>query len=167
MYGLNNPVIKADRSGYAANDWFLTEEDAAKDFAKIYNPISIASDREYGTYIYSFDGIMKVKNGIRIGTFYSYAVPVVGTSTSIEVSKLPYVYETKVAIAHTHGKYKGDYSAEKISPEDISATRAIGLPIIYLATPGGYLRMCNVNNGYSKTIAFITYPNNSYVIGSK
>ena len=104
---------------------------------------------------------MKVKNGIRIGTFYSYAIPVVGTSTSIEVSRLPYVYETKVAIAHTHGKYKANLDVEIFSNEDFNKTRNIGLSKIYLATPGGYLKVLNVNTVESKRIAYVPYDPNS------
>lgn len=160
VYCINNPIRYVDKSGNEAGDFFITEEQAAIDFAKIYNPKSIKENAEYGAYIYSFIGIAEIDGKAKITTFYSYGTPVKGEEKSISVasfSEVPYKDAKKIAIIHTHGRYSKECGDENFPGIDVDSTRIANLDRIYLATPGGYLKVINVKSLSVKKIANIPF----------
>ncbi len=77
-----------------------------------------------------------------ITTYYSYKKPVKGDAKGLNSNNFTPVNsekETIVAIAHTHGRHSDQYDDEKFSSGDIDTTIDKGLTRMYLATPGGYL----------------------------
>ena len=164
VYCEGNPIKSVDLWGLEPGDFFLTEEDAAKDFANIYNPVSIKNDVEYATFIYSFTGMTEINGKAVVGTYYTYGVPAKGTSDSANValsSNINYNSATRVAIAHTHGRYKQEYKNETFSGNDIGALKKTGVNRIYLATPGGYLKCFDANTSEAKRIAQVPFDKNS------
>ncbi|MBQ3055518.1 MAG: DUF4329 domain-containing protein [Oscillospiraceae bacterium] len=148
VYCNNNPINYVDPWGLAPGDWFTTEEDAAKDFAKIYNPISIKENAEYGAYIYCFYAFTEEKGKVIVKLRYSYAEPVKGQEKSINTANFTPVDTEKhkiVAIIHTHGASDPNLSTENFSGDDIMATKQLGLNRVYLATPNGYLKVYDLN----------------------
>jgi len=117
---------------------FRSLGDAAKDFAKTINGISIENDWEFATYFYS-EAIEEIKGGwiftwTKTGTTYSYTEPHTDKS-NIRVSlhtdltgkllpPIPKMAELE-AIGHTHGAWKesavdemGKDRNDRFSPDD-------------------------------------------------
>jgi len=101
QYVNNNPIMFTDPTGMSAEfidgpgDEFKTLEEAAIDFGKEYNGLSITSALEIGTNFYE----AKNPDG---ETFYSYTIPVLGGGGMI---RIPYNLEegqNLVATGHTH-----------------------------------------------------------------
>lgn len=107
-YCMNNPLKFVDVKGEEPGDFFYTKDNAAKDFGKFYNPISIIQEREYGSSIYE----IKNSNG-DIG--YTYSVANSGKDGEVKVSPAPLGTKT-IATIHTHGCYSyGDYFDNEFS----------------------------------------------------
>lgn len=107
-YCRNNPIKFVDKKGEEPGDFFITKDDAAKDFGKFYNPISIIQGREYGSSIY------EVRNNDG-DSRYTYSVANVGISGEVVVSSAPFG-EKAVATIHTHGCYSnGNYFDNEFS----------------------------------------------------
>ena len=144
MYSFNNPIGFMDGNGYLPGDAFTSEAQAAHDFAKNYNPVSMAYDLEVSTSIYKYINT-KGKDA------YTYAVPnMVGVrsanSTYSEISSDDY---EKVATAHTHGPMRSrakKLNPEKFSDKDINTCKDFKLPG-YLVTYTGLVNMYNPFTG--------------------
>ena len=104
----NSPEKFVDIKGEEPGDFFNTKDDAAKDFGRFYNPISIIQGREYGSSIY----VVRNSNG-DLG--YTYSVANVGVNGEVVVSSAPFG-EKAVATIHTHGCFSnGNYFDNEFS----------------------------------------------------
>ena len=174
-YCLNNPIDRYDFLGKVSGDWFETPEEAAKDFGNCYNGQSIASNEEYGTYIYEIDVtvtyyiqflgyryVYSVENEKR----YTYTAPVHGEKDTIELLFKEYINGHKVvAVAHTHAASALGLGDEIFSEKD--CLYAINNDTTsFLITPGGFLKRFNPHQGYNgRTICsdIVHDPNSPYV----
>ena len=117
-YCLNNPIKLVDPDGKAPGpgDFFLKLDDAAKDFGKYTNPMSIKNNREYATSFYKMTND-KGQEG------YSYTQPSQGgpagatslkfisrdkKSGKVTASKTK-TAEKAVSTGHSHGAYDEKY----------------------------------------------------------
>jgi RHS repeat-associated protein len=141
-YCENDSVNYTDSCGYKTGQQFYSADRAARDFADLYNKVSIRNNWEYGTFIYSIP--LKVYQGpnkyIYI-TRYSYYLP--WTDYRKDWVDMSRSHNTKgyslVAFAHTHAAYSPNFDSEYFSYPDIMATRSMRLDA-YLVTPGGNMR---------------------------
>ena len=112
-------------------DRFKSSDEAAIDFAKLYNDNSIKNNTEYATTIYK----VTTSSG---EFFYSYSEPNKGSEAAATPSGTGWIRED-VADAHTHGKYLPAYDNNNFSPTDTKDNNKKNL-IGYLATPNGSLQ---------------------------
>ena len=100
-----NPIRFVDLKGKAPGDPFGSAEEAAQDFARLYNGLSIASNKEYGTIFY------------RKGDSYSYVNPTRGRASSVNLSACVFEARTKgyqiVSSGHTHGRLTDEYGVKQ------------------------------------------------------
>ncbi len=170
-YCLNNPISKSDYTGYKPGDLFDKEEDAAIDFAKEYNSVSISEDREYAANIYKVKTyeyfwtirlqsiVFENANGDRRFvikalpyldrrevTKYSYGVAIKGKREHVDPSRF-LKDDNNVAIAHTHGAYNESTECDILSFADTLFAKGKNKYkreiVIYLATPSGTLYRFN------------------------
>ena len=139
-YCENDPVNYYDPDGCAPGDLFNTVDAAARDFAMIYNAMSINEDLEFGARVFS-----KRVNG---ATKYYYETPFRGTSDSI-IPLAIYVFGT-VASLHTHAAYDPAYGGGNNSFSDQDKKWLHGT-YVYVATTNGSLYKYYKKTG--KTIA--------------
>ena len=177
-YCLDNPIRLIDKDGNDPGDFFLSMDEAAIDFAKIYNGLSIINNIEYSSSI-----VAVYNDKGKLG--YTYLLPIAGTeSASNAVLKIDSSHTT-IATIHTHGKYSEtefgtnicDYfsgevywrQGEKVlfceevnlknvkdSPKnstDIGSANKYGIPI-FVATPNGKLRKYNPKTSKITDICF-------------
>ncbi|MDA1370736.1 MAG: DUF4329 domain-containing protein [Proteobacteria bacterium] len=106
---------------------YVTELSAVKAAADLYNPLSIAQDREYMGAIFR-----------HLGYFYfNYSTGEVGDdAVSIRVPK--HLWNEVVAFWHTHGK--ADFYHRYFSEVDTALVENLGLPF-YLADYTGKLKV--------------------------
>lgn len=170
VYCMNNPIRYIDPSGNAAGDLFKTVDEAALDFANIYNPKSISDNKEYGTCIYKIE--KKVYSteqvyinvplyakiplplaGIVVRTeiYYSYVEPVIGDNDSVSPPGAPW-FKERVAVGHTHAAFDPKYDNENFSPADENYAESIKVPL-YVATPGGVLKVYDPSTDKETTIS--------------
>jgi RHS repeat-associated protein len=156
LYALNNPVLLVDRDGRAPGpgDLFTTIDDAAKDFGKTYNGISITLNREIAATFYSKEVDGK--------TVYSYSTPLVGQRTKSSPSALPKGTK-RVAIGHLHSAYalKSDnyFSGTPQAPmpkgeqSDIILGFMYQVEVIYLGSPNGQMQKHFVQTNVTQVIS--------------
>ena len=100
-----NPIRFADLNGQAPYELYGSLDAAAQDFAKLYNGLSIASDKEYGTIFY------------RKGDSYSYVNPTRGRTGSVNLSACVFEARTKgyqiVSSGHTHGRLTDEHGVKQ------------------------------------------------------
>jgi hypothetical protein len=139
---------------------------AAKDFAKIYNKISIKKNREYGTYIYKktkkfYKSIFKPGRWFvtqivldKRVTYYAYVKPKKGTKDSTGYPKNWFGLKNKVATAHTHAAYDEKFGNGNDIFSDADKTNANKRKMpSYVATPIGRLLKYNPS---SKKVSIIS-----------
>ncbi len=130
-----------------------TEEKAAENFARMYQPDSINEDREYGTFIYKKN--VKVKGTRKKKAYYSYVYPKAGKQNSVTIPWNWFWLKKKVAVAHTHSRYDDEMEkkqpgvSDDFSPKDISNADRLKKPS-YLATPSGELKKYDPSKPYGK-----------------
>jgi len=135
------PIRFTDPDGMAPNpgDAFKSADDAAHDFAKLYNPNAVKDNKEFATTIY--------KVGEGKDAYYTYTPPVEGETATADPRKagsgLSY---TDVASAHLHGAYSGNnpdlnqrYKDNEFSGEDVDYAKGTNMPL-YVGTPNGSLQ---------------------------
>lgn len=142
-YSFNNPLRLSDPNGKLPGDLFTSASQAAHDFGKNYNPLSIQSNKEFGTAIYEVK-----KEGV---TYFSYVIPdkLGEAGGSMEVSG-----EKKlVGIAHTHGSYMKKFGDDnnQFSDLDKDKSKELGLPS-YVATPNGSLQVYDPKTQKTQTL---------------
>jgi RHS repeat-associated protein len=134
-YCSNNPVMGKDPSGLLPGDPFDTPEQAAHDFGKNYNSLSIEDKVEYSATIY------------KIGeNQYTYTIP-----RSWEQKECTWDEKgNQVAYVHTHGAYiegytkMDEFSKTQVHKNgdksgDIYTSEKENLPV-FLVTPNGVLK---------------------------
>lgn len=150
-YCNNTPTISIDRDGRKPGDAFSTEDEAALDFAKCYNGLSIAQNREYLSIIYkrtetiyliNFLGIKLIPTKTR--EYYSYSEPSVGTENETAAIVVPDDPNYQlVGWIHSHGAYMPEYDSRMFSLDDYAIAKQLledeGIKYSYLSTPNGYL----------------------------
>lgn len=158
-YCLNNPVKNIDPDGKEPGQFFLSLDEAAKDFGRFYNDNSIRTNREYASYAIE----VKDANGV---SGYTYTIANIGTSDSSmpakELGSVKYV-----ATLHTHGSYipklkegndtfSGVFDDNGYAVRDRKSVNTLGTDIgnanarqmtSYVATPNGSLQKYNPKTG--------------------
>jgi RHS repeat-associated protein len=169
-YAGNNPVKYIDPDGRAAGDEFDSLDAAAFDFAYTYNDDSIATGREYGSTIYSY----QTSNG---STKYSYTVPNQGTKENsqgqqgVNVS-VPAEGQIAIATIHTHGNLDSIDAIEQdtVNYNSIGDQRRAKLPS-YVVGPSGVLSVFDPSTmipnsgriGESPNARLLTTPENNNI----
>ncbi len=128
---------------------FNTPDEAAEDFARIFNKHSIEQGREFGTFIYERKAYVGSRFGIKRYHFhYSYVYPNRGGKGHVTPPTNWFGKKKVVAYAHTHGKHMEGYEElhEKYSGKDYSLAKKNGKPS-YLATPMGKLKKYDPRTG--------------------
>lgn len=134
-YVLQNPFTFSDPDGQAPHQLFRSPTDAAKDFGRLYNPISIKQSREYAATIY------KVKRNGRY--YFSYSRPAKGTADASNPHKAPAPARTRpIGDIHTHGAELRGYNNNDFSPGDIRGIRE-DRHLGFVVTPKGFLKRFN------------------------
>lgn len=134
-YVLQNPLTFTDPDGQAPHHLFRSPDAAAKDFGRLYNPVSIRRNRELAASIY------EVKRNGRY--YYAYSKPAKGTIDASDPSKAPAPAGTRtVGDIHTHGAEIAKYDNNHFSDADIDGITADG-HIGFVVTPKGYLKRYN------------------------
>jgi RHS repeat-associated protein len=110
---------------------FSNTDDAAIQWAGVYNRKSIEANREYGSTIYklTIDGT----------TYVVYTEAKKGGKAGVTNDDAPTGTSTEVADIHSHGKYLPQYHNNVFSPADKSGNDALKYPG-YLSTPNGTLQ---------------------------
>lgn len=148
-YNFQNSMRYIDPDGRAPGELFSSPTKAAKDFAKVYNPPSIAENLEYGSSIYTVN--LKGKS------YFTYSVPTRSTEEDgVTPSKAPSGF-TVVADVHTHSAYAPKFDNDIFSDDDINDNNKEGT-VGYVATPRGRLLKYDPATGketiVSKSIPF-------------
>ena len=147
-----DPINYKDFEGLRPGSFFVSVDDAARDFGSIYNSLSIIKRREYGSAIFPI-----YKNGKR---GYTYTVPIKGSEDFTFFSE-PILGLKPVAYIHTHGSsvdkngeikdfnHFSGHSDESMTPENLKAIRNSDNDItdIGLANSNGYLSYVVTPNG--------------------
>ncbi len=160
-YCLGNPIRFVDVLGNEPGDPFRTPDEAALDFARIYNYWSIRANREYNSLIYYY----KDEQG---NTIYSYNKPSVGAESSSFPNKFIPANAKVYADAHTHAAYDGDTEEPHIgndfSPEDIETYKSWNFKASYLATTNGTFKKLIRNS--SQKVLKVTFKGNKFKLPS-
>jgi RHS repeat-associated protein len=132
-FSFHNPQTYIDRDGNFPGDLFSSPEKAAYDFGKIYNPLSININREYGARI---QRVRSRKDGKH---YYRYNPPVIGDKDGLDLG--PKANGT-IADVHTHGAWLPRYDNNEFSPADRHGNRSENT-IGFVVTPNGFLKKYN------------------------
>jgi RHS repeat-associated protein len=138
-YVNNDPVNYIDLWGLAPGDIFPTVDEAANDFGKEYNGISIIEKIEYGTTI------------IQSGNGYTYMEPTTGTENKITLPTPPGGPDEAVAGHHTHSNYDPGFDNNVFSKEDKDTAQLYDKPF-YVATPNGSLQVYDPKTDLIRTV---------------
>ncbi|MCB0628125.1 MAG: SpvB/TcaC N-terminal domain-containing protein [Saprospiraceae bacterium] len=134
-YVLQNPFTLSDPDGQAPHQLFRSPDAAAKDFGRLYNPVSIRKNRELAASIY------EVKRNGRY--YYAYSRPAKGTVDGSDPTHAPAPAGTRtIGDIHTHGAELAKYDNNNFSDTDIDGIAADG-HIGFVVTPKGYLKRYN------------------------
>ena len=147
QYSYNNPLRFRDGNGLIPGDLFVTPFQAAHDFGKNYNPLSINFKLEIGTSIYEVN-----KDG---KTFYTYTIPNLGTDGGVDI-KDPKGEKT-VARAHSHGAYDYKYENNIFSDQDIETANKMKQKS-YIITPEGSIKEYDPKTGNKPVTKSIDMP---------
>jgi RHS repeat-associated protein len=134
-YVLQNPFTYSDPDGQAPHQLFRSPDAAAKDFGRLFNPVSIRKNRELAASIY------EVKRNGRY--YYAYSKPAKGTIDGSDPNHAPAPAGTRtIGDIHTHGAEIARYDNNNFSDTDIDGIAADG-HIGFVVTPKGYLKRYN------------------------
>ncbi|MBI3259273.1 MAG: DUF4329 domain-containing protein [Ignavibacteriae bacterium] len=131
-YCFNNPLRLSDGNGKLPGDLFTSPTQAAHDFGKNYNPISIDLKKEMGSTIY------EVKKDGQV--FYTYSIPNAASGDFVVESSAP---EGSVVVAgvHSHANYEEDLgSGNEIFSDDDKRNTTLAKRPDYLVAPNGSLQ---------------------------
>lgn len=160
VYCKDNPIKFIDIKGEKPGDFFISKDEAAKDFGIYYNDNSIRINREFASYIFEIKDCDGIKG-------YSYSIAAVGDKNGVKPQSE--IGANNVATIHTHaaydseleqgnelfsGSFKPDtgeyYSSEEKRnsnlPNDIGNSNKRGTDS-YLVTPNGSLQKYNPLTG--------------------
>ncbi len=159
-YCKDNPIKYIDIKGEKPGDFFISKDEAAKDFGIYYNDNSIRTNREFASYIFEVRDCDGIKG-------YSYSIATVGDRNGVKPQSE--IGANNIATIHTHAAYDselgqgnelfsgsfkpdtGEYfsSEEKRKsnlPNDIGNSNKRGTDS-YLVTPNGSLQKYNPLTG--------------------
>lgn len=100
IFAGNSPIRFIDENGEKPTDRFKSVLDAANDFGKLYNSLSIIQDREFGATIY------EVVTGYG-KSYFTYSVPNRGGLGDVTIPRAP-AGTIAVADIHSHTGYHGN-----------------------------------------------------------
>ena len=164
-YCNNMPIISIDRDGRKPGDIFSTPDEAAIDFAKCYNGLSISQNCEYASIIYKrteesflidFWSIKLIPTHKR--EYYTYSEPSVGTEDTTADVVVPVDLNCRlIAWIHSHGAYRPNYDSRMFSRDDYAVANQLlkdeGIMYSYLSTPNGSLWRYDAVTGQLKHIS--------------
>ncbi|WP_068773572.1 DUF4329 domain-containing protein [Paenibacillus sp. FJAT-26967] len=133
--------LSQTQATHQVGDSFKSVDHAAMAWGFKYNSLSINDNLEYASAVYADGGNFKFTN------------PLIGDNDSVSVPTPPNG-KNLAAIIHSHGAYDARYNNENFSGKTGDKGIADTLKsLLYLTTPGGYLKLYNSLNSKTSTIS--------------